>query len=240
MSILFIAAGIIYILIKCQNWIRFSGRKRELKENLHSMDTMFLALSIACFFIVVVAAFLPYISKGYDLSRLYFQTTVILSTFFVIAGISLSRILGIRIGHVILLALIISVFMGSTGSIYQLFGIPKSINLNHEGDLYDSLYVYDREANAAQWIEYHVEDTDRIYSDLYGKYRLISQGDILSPISAESFIKGNGKLNGYLYIRYFGTITGQLMDSNAQYHDITGKLVDKNLLYNNGGSTLYY
>jgi uncharacterized membrane protein len=129
--------------------------------------------------------------------------------------------------------------MGSTGSIYQLCGIPKSINLNHEGDLYNSLYVYDQETNAAQWIQYHIDDADHIYSDRNGEYRLISQGEILSPIYAESFIERNGTLNGYLYVRYFGTVTGKMIDSDNQYQDITENLVNKSLLYNNGGSTLY-
>jgi uncharacterized membrane protein len=165
---------------------------------------------------------------------------VVLSTFFVIAGIALAQILGIRASQAVILALVISVFMCSTGGAYQLFGTPKSISLNHDGDLYDVYYVHDQETNATRWIKYHVEDTNHIYSDRYGTYRLISQGDILSPINAESFIAGNGTLKGYLYVRYLSTVTGKMMDLKNQYHNITDKLVNENLLYNNGGSTVYY
>lgn len=145
---------------------------------------------------------LPYVSQFYGMERVYFQTMVILSPFFVIGGIAVARWLRAR-PHWIILPVLIPFFTCTTGTMYQIFSVPASIVLNSEGTEYEHLYIQDSESYAAKWLAEHAgAGTIRTDFDL-GPRILSSQGKIPKSRVRGSLIADyqSGKdVSGYFYL----------------------------------------
>ncbi len=117
------------------------------------------------------------------------------------------------------------------------------MTLNSEGEEYYVMYVHDQETYAAKWLKENLREDARIYVDRLGWCRPISQGGIRSSVYPGAFIEENKPLGeGYIYLRYCGTVDGKLMDSNYQWHDITeyqDEFAKRALIYSNGGSEVW-
>ena len=144
--------------------------------------------------------------------------------------------------YLIILLVLIPYFFCVTGVMYNLFGVPRSIILNSEGEAYDSMYVHDQESYSAKWLMVYTEKTTRIYiTDGNGWHSLISQGKISrEQINYYSF-PGHKKIEGYLYLSYNNIIKNTLVVecetcNMSEYSDM---FVGKTKIYNNGGSEIW-
>ena len=126
---------------------------------------------------------------------------------------------------------------------YNIFGVPRAITLNSEGEQYDRMYIHDQESCCARWLKSNTDEKAKIYSDYFGTVRLVSQGMIRSPIYAKSLIEdGQAIKKGYIYLRYTGVVDGKLLDWGGKWHNITeyeGKFGDNCKIYDNGGSEVW-
>jgi len=255
----FIGIGLITLLRRHKNMsfpeLTFE-RSIFLREKF---EVEYLVIALACAGLLVAMITLPYISIGYDIMRLYAVTVTILSVFFVIGGITVTRVLNQIIvafhwrglkkndlkvrAYQIILIVLIPYFFCVTDVTYNMAGVSRSILLNSEGEFYDRLYIHDQESYAAKWLKKYIDEKAEIYGDQYSNMRLTSQGGILSLIYAKSLIEDNESIEkGYIYLRYTGVVDKKLMDADFQWHNMTEYrhyFIEKNKIYNNGGSEIY-
>ena len=144
--------------------------------------------------------------------------------------------------YLIILLVLIPYFLCVTGVMYNIFGVPRLIILNSEGEQ-DYLFIHDQESSGAKWLESQAEQNTRIYTDDVGYHSLISQGGI-SPrtIDRYTLLEKDEKIKGYIYLRYHNIVEGKLLDAQNEEHDImqySNKFYGKNKLYNNGGTEIW-
>ena len=241
-SFAFIGVGIITLIrrYKEMSFPELNFKRPEFLKDKFEVTHFMISLLCAGLLIAMVA--LPFVSKGYGIDRVYTTAITILSVFFVIGGITLSRYLKVR-AYLIILLVLIPYFLCVTGVMYNLFGVPRAIILNSEGAQYDLMYVHDQESYGAKWLKSNTNEKAKIYADWYGTARLKSQGMIRSPRYAKSLIEDNKSIKeGYIYLRYTGVVNGKLMDRNYQWHNITeysDEFARKDIIYSNGGSEIY-
>jgi len=223
LTFIFIAFGVITAL---GDYCRFSKSK---------FDSMYLILTLIYSGMCAAILFVPFFSTVYGMERLYPIALIILSVFFIIGGTKLSKAIGIKRSHLLILSILIPYFICSTGIIYNLFGIPNSIILNSEGDLYNTLYVHDQESYCANWIQEYVNEINCIFGDNYGSLRLVSQGGVNSSIMGHSSIENiNSIKSGYIYLGYTNIALNKTYDTNIRLSDLLLKGRDR--IYTNGGS----
>ena len=303
LTFVFIGIGVVTLIrrYKEMSFPELNSRKPDFLKDKFEVGYFLIALACAGLLVAFVA--LPFISKGYGIDRLYAVAITILSVFFVIGGIALSKNLSfikqtfkksliknlsfkknglpktlfarkkllrknisekknkkcfasesvggkngseVRAYFIILLVLI-PYFLCVSGVMYQVFGVPQAIILNSEGEQYDRLYVHDQECYGAKWLKVHGEDKTRVYTDFWGKYRLISQSQVSftsNSIDRRSLLE-HKKIKGYIYLRYYNVVNGKLTGRSSgtfynynltEYDDV---FIVRNRIYNNDGSEVY-
>ena len=143
--------------------------------------------------------------------------------------------------YLIILLVLIPYFLCVTGVMYNIFGVPRPIILNSEGEQYVLMYVHDQESYGARWLRDKGELEDiKIYTDKISEGRLTSQAGIQRCDTYSLFIEK--KIEGYIYLRYYNVVDEKLLDMQNEEHNITeyqDKFVDKGKIYSNGGSEIY-
>ena len=246
-SFTLIGIGVLTILSKYKEMSSLSGITTEKPDFLKTkFEAEFLAMALACTGILALTVALPFVSTGYGIDRLYSLAVVILSVCFVIGGIVLSKHLKVQT-YLIILLILIPYFLMVTGVSHQIAGIPASIILNSEGvNRYDAEYLHDYESCSAKWLKNYAAKGDKLYSDRFGIYKLISQGDF-SPRSIDhTSFPERKKINGYLYLNYNNVVNrnvtkqdrteGDVMIDISDYADT---FIGKNKIYANGGSEVH-
>jgi uncharacterized membrane protein len=271
------AIGVITLIIRRKK-MSFPELKFKKPEFLKDkFEVTYFVIALVCSGLLVVMVALPYVAVGYNMDRLYCMVTTILSVFFVIGGITLSKQIfkksliknfsfnkkpllkkqkkgrkGVIWGekendsqvgaYLIILLVLIPYFFCVTGVMYNIFGVPRAIILNSEGEQYDEMYVHDQDSYGAKWLKSNTERA-RIYGDSSGITFLFSQGMIRSPIYVTSHLKaGKAIKDGYIYLRYTGVVGGKLLDWSGKGYNITefeGKFGDNCKIYDNGGSEVW-
>lgn len=245
LTIAFIAIGVLTTLIRNRHTVAFSHRRERKTLDFLSqkIDAEFFILSLVCCTILVAAVALPYVFIGYGMGRAYFQMMVVLSPFFVIGGIMVTRFLRAKRAYLLILVVLIPYFMSTTGTMYQVFGVSQAITLNSEGQQYDMMFVHDQETFAASWLEGHTQESSRIYTDFYGSRKLKSQGGILSSGYMEKFILEHKPLEeGYIYLGYYSVVGGKLAARYHQWYELVeyqDEFAKRCLIYTNGGSEIW-
>ena len=273
----FIGIGIITLIRKYKE-MSFPELKFKKPDFLKDkFEVGYFVIALACAGLLVAMVTLPYISAGYGLQRLYAVAITILSVFFVIGGITLSKQTFKKslikkkhllkkqkegknalqnpvrksVGrekasegraYLIILLVLIPYFLCVTGVMYNIFGVPRAIILNSEGEeQYARMYVHDQESYAAKWLSYHRSKDVKIYTDYRGQMRLTSQGKISNKEIDLGLLVEHKKTAGYIYLRYDNVIKGRLIGADFKYYNITeySNIFDKNKIYNNGGSEVY-
>jgi uncharacterized membrane protein len=216
-----------------------SDKPSFLKENF---NVEYSIMSFVCVGLLFAMITIPFVSKGYGIERLYGTVGIILSTFFVIGGITTSKYLKIK-PYIIILIILLPYFLCVSGVTYNMFDVPREITLNSEGEYYDIMYIHDEETSAAKWLKSSRNKNIEIISDFYGARRLVSQGGIQLSVYDRPLITDNKTTNkGYLYIRYTGVVDGKFLDENRQWHNITtyhNIFINKNKIYDNNGSEIW-
>ena len=217
-------------------------------------------IALACSGLLVIMVALPFVAVGYSMFRLYAVAITVLSVFFVIGGIILSKNLSFKKktlpkvqkqegnalqvrAYLIILLVLIGYFFCVTGVTYQVFGYPRQITLNSEGAQYNLLYVHDGESYAAKWLKGYATKRQKVYAaDFLGGRRLTSQGMIPpSAINTISFIK-HEKIDGYIYLRHYNIVNGELMDYYNEIYNMTDYqdlYTKKSGIYDSGCSKIY-
>ena len=209
-----------------------------LKEKF---EATYFMIALGCAGVLAAMVALPFISTGYGITRLYAVTTIILSLFFVIGGITVSRHLRVRAWLIILLVLI-PYFLCVNGVTYQMFGVPRAIVLNSEGGQYDMYYMHDQECHSAMWLKEYGEENAKMYADFYGSRRLLSQGKIWSSLYHFHWLSYPDVVDGYIYLRYSNILNGELIGRHSKVYNITDYqdlFLKENKIYSNGGSEVY-
>ncbi len=241
LTIAFIAIGVLTTLVRYRHMVAFPSEKTEPPPFLNQkLDLEFFVISLACSAILVVTLALPYVFIGYSMARTYSQMVIILSPFFVIGGIMVAKLLHVKRASLLILLAIIPFFMCNTGTMYQMFGIPRVITLNSSGNAYDTLFVRNDEHSATLWLQDHPHEDAIVYADSYSEARSLGR---VSMYHIDSLIEETKPSEeGYIYLRYRGVANGILMDRHRQWRDIAeyqDAFAGRNLIYTNGGSQVW-
>ena len=203
------------------------------------MDVGFLACSLACSAVLVASFALPHILIGYPTTRTYFQMMVVLSPSFVVGGAVVAGFLRMKRGYVVVLMALIPWFMCNSGTMYQIFDVPRAITLNSEGGSYDSMFIHDQEVSATDWLENHAGENTRTYTDYSGHIRSLGLELAMGGGMGWLFEGHEPPEDAYVYLRYCAVVDGRLMGSadtyyrTVQYEEELDRL---GLIYTNGGS----
>ena len=218
----FIGIGIIMLTrrYKEMSFPELNFKKPDFLKDKFEVE--YFAIAFVCVGLLVAIVALPHIAAGYSLQRSYAAVLIILSVFFVIGGIILSKFMKIRACLIILLVLI-PYFLCVTGAMYTIFGVPRVITLNSEGEKHDLLYVHDQDSYAAKWLSSHGQQNLKIHCDHAGLLRLASQGGISgSLIDCNSIFKHKKKLyDGYIYLRYYNVVSDKFLPAHGDAHNMT-------------------
>ena len=244
---IFIIIGVVTTLARyCQRVaLPYENRSGSPDFLSNEIDAIFFILSLICLIILVATVAIPYVVHGYDLGRILLQMMVVLSTFLIIGGLELARFLHIKRSYLLILAVIIPYFILTTGMLQSIAGNPTTIALDSHGPSYDSFYIHEQEIEACKWLGEKNEIGKKIYADLRGKSRLISQGMIPFRYigDLDDFLQRNKDLNGYIYLRYFNVLERNVSASpsnefleSIQYKD---RLSMEGKIYENGGSVIF-
>ena len=288
LTFVFTGVGLITLIrrYKVMSFPELKLKKPDFLKEKFEVEYIMIALACAGLLVVVIA--LPFVAKGYGLSRMYPLAITILSVFFVIGGMMLWKYLNrafavlqgkaltnlsfkkkallkkqkggrnalqnpIRksVGrenasqvraYLIILLVLIPYFLCVTGVMYNIFGFPKAIILNSEGERYDLLYVHDQESYGAGWLRDNGElENTMIYTDTVGGGRLKSQGGIRGYDSRSLFEKDK-KIDGYIYLRYSNIMNGELIGRHNKVYNMTDYqdfFLKENKIYSNGGAEVW-
>ena len=263
--------------------LRFNFKKPDFLKTKFEVE--YFVITLACVGLLVTVVAVPVIGKGYGFGRMYPFAITILSVFFVIGGITLSKHFfffhkkrkpvlkeknncffsnerfdgknalqnplrrsveggkGFEVrAYLVILLVLIPYFLCVTGVMYNIFGVPRAITLNSEGEQYTSMYIHDQESYGAEWLGDYAAERQEIYADPGGNLRLISQGKIALSLISRWWIPNPGKGDGYIYLRYYNVVNGEWIDYHGEVHNVTDysdTLVGRNKIYNNGGSNVW-
>jgi uncharacterized membrane protein len=206
-------------------------------------ETEYLIITLVCSLILVGTIVVPYVSIGYSMERLYLLAASILAPAFVVGGINLAKYTKIP-RKLFVLTVAVLYFLCSTGSLGQVFGVPGALTLNSKGLDYDAYYVHDQEGSAARWLRsYGQLDNTLVYADHMGDERLLGWGPIPpNAIRVYPLTDIRAEVKGYLYLRFYNVVNGQLLDLQSMDHSITeyqDEFDSHNKIYTNGGSDVY-
>jgi uncharacterized membrane protein len=246
LTFVFIGIGVITLIrrYKEMSFSELSFKKSAfLKEKF---EVGYLVVALLCAGLLVAMIALPFISKGYGIQRLYATGITVLSVFFVIGGIMISKGLKVR-AYLIILLVLIPYFLCVTGVTYQIFGYPRAITLNSEGEQYDTLYLHDQESGSMKWLKKYSDSKTIVYTDFYGRFALKSQAGFSSKLIDYHHLVQHRKVDGYIYLRYYNVVNDKLVGRNKSSHIFTSYnlteyddvFVGRNNIYNNGGSEVY-
>lgn len=284
-TFLFIGVGVIYMLTIFSN----NKKSKKIVNIFHNpnllrikLDLNFMILSFVCCTFLLSMIFLPYLSKGYNMQRLYLQMLVILSTSFSFGGILLSTglshllekmnnqtdehgknnkknnkpIISNLINYLrekpflLILVILLPYFLYNVGLLYQLIGIPYSIILNSNGDVYnEGAIIKDQDISSSVWSKDYVDPNKTIFTNSYGLEVLLGEG-LISPSKISSYLfpvyEASGTFKGYAYLRYLTIpnrkITIYYPDGRVEKHsleDYPDLLKSKLKIYSNGDSEVY-
>ena len=254
----FIGIGVITLIRKSKemSFPRLKYKKPDFLREKFEVEYVMIALLCTGLLIVMVA--LPIVSKGYGIQRLYATAITILSVIFVIGGVMIAKYLNkllvvLRgktltknalqiLTYLVILFVLIPYFLSVTGAMYQVFGAPRAITLNSEGEQYKSMYIHDTEVITAKWLKQYASEGEKIYTDLGGTTRLVFGYDEKPDVSSGYFRRNRTVDNGYIYLRYRTVVDKEvavergLVDNLTNY---THLLSDECEIYNNGYSQIH-
>lgn len=250
--ILFIAIGVLATTLRYINgnvsaFASTSGSNQQDSPPA-KLDPEYLLLGIGACAILAFSVSLPWVAAGYDLFRTYFQMTVLLPVFFVFGGITISKYIKLRPCYLLLIVLV-PYFMSTTGTMYQIFGVPRSPVLNSEGNQYNDIIIQTQEYYSARWLGEHavVDNLNKVYTDHPGWTRVITYG-LINPyhVDNSSLTTPATNVDGYIFLRYYAVVHRRFMSQphagRWERHDIVefqDKFVGKGKIYTNGGSEVW-
>ena len=294
-----IGIGIITTIIKRKE-MSFPELKFEKPDFFkEKFEVIYFVIALTCSGLLVAMVAVPYLSRGYNLDRLYAVGITILSVFFVIGGIILSQNISsgkkafwgkksftkkgnyignngnnatqqtlgkfnqkasqstfkkdadgknaLQVGaYLVILLVLIPYFFCVTGVMYNLFGVPRAIILNYEGEQDDLWYIHDEEVIAAKWLSENNVRNLKIYSDAGGGWRLRLGYEVDKDYRAKGdFFANNMTIGkGYIYLRNLNVVEEKVhltlsWEAERNIRDYLHLFVGKSKIYTNGGSEIW-
>jgi len=243
--------SLVYRALRRTKSSRISGIKSDFEVD-------YIVMTLVCTTLLLAVIALPRVAIAYTTTRTFLMMTVILSPCFVLGGLTLSKKLFPQyIGEetffsLIILIVLILYFMCTSGTIYQLFGVPKAITLNSQGDYYNlGRIIRNEEIYASKWLARYCVTQEKIYTTGFGGEVLMGQGKI-SPSRVDIYLipryEKNQRIEGYIYLRYQDIPDRKIIvwypSGEGEQHSLDeylSMLSDRrNKLYESGGSQVYY
>lgn len=229
----------------------------NLKSHFSNIDLEILILSFIGFMLLILSFIMPFISIGYNILRTYFQMLFFMDIFIIIGVFFIFDLLKRfkkfddrksfkNVKLIFILAIIIPYFFCTTGVMYQLFNVDRSISLNSHGKEYNDIFIHEEEIYGAKWLAVYKTSDRNIKTDYVGRLRVIIGGLIdPHPYSVDNNILGNS--NFYIYLRYYNVVNKEIMvfysESNittVPLSNFTIEFNNKDKLYDNGGTNILY
>ena len=229
-----------------------------LKNPFENINAELVIISFVGVSLLIISFISPFISTGYNILRTFFQMLFFLNIFFVIGAFFVLNFLKTAINRltkrnyklsertrmIFLLIIIIPYFMCTTGTMYQLFHVDKSIALNSEGKEFDDLFIHQQEIVGAEWLKNYGLPNSTINTDDLGRFRVIIGGLIdPHPNSVNNDI--NNLNSGYIYLRYYNVVNKEILSFNTESSITTVPLSsynnvfsNKSRIYDNGGTQI--
>lgn len=200
----------------------------------NKLELEFYVLSLACVLFGGLAIIASYLSIAYSIENASFIMVIILSPFIIIGVIKLAGWLRMNMLWLIL-PLLTLLFMSTTGTLYQVFGVPAALTLNSKGVAYDSVYVHDYDSSAAWWLKEYGGNVDLYCASTS---RFFSSQGLIHPSRLYSYdiTEYHGEsinVNGYFYRRYTEAMINSLENRYPNMFNT------KNKIYSNTASTVY-
>ena len=233
-TVSFVALGVLSTMVRYKRTVALPGSAHSAPGFLQSkFDIEYFVLTLACSAVLVLVVVLPYVTKGYNMGRIYFQTMAVLAPFFVIGGIMVAKWLRAR-PHWVVLLVLIPFFMSTTGTMSQIFRVPASVTLNSAGAEYKVLYVHEQESRAAKWLKGYGWEGMDLYTTV-GRRMLVSQAGITERQNKllDSRHQESESPEGYIYLGYEDIAVDGAV---TRHPDI---FVDKSKIYASGGAEIY-
>jgi uncharacterized membrane protein len=208
----FIGLGVVSVLKRFYVLVSSGSLNTSKYFSENGIEIQYIVTSLICSLMLISMVMVPRISSGYSLDRLYVLASTVLSTFFVIGGITLVNalfsILDFEnlgrtnkqktkiftlfdksrvnpLSYLVLLLVLVPYFFSINGLIYDTFGHPRSILLNSEGDQYNEEYIHEEDSTTVRWLKEYQDKNFSIYADHKGVYITLSQGLIDTAYSKE-------------------------------------------------------
>ncbi len=220
----------------------------KFKYYINKIGLQYLVGIYVSILLLVTVVLFPFASQLYGAERLFIQLLIFLAPVFVIGIISATKIIRIpRAKHVVILAILISLFVCNTNLHAHFLGTPYSPYFDNSGAARDEYFIHNEEIVAANWLSNYGLNKTKINSDLITKTRL----GYANINSNSSFLLENVTPSGYLFLGYANVISGKMYKSDGELRNMdntTAMNIDKYMhlflgksrIYDNGFSRIYY
>lgn len=179
-------------------WLESKEKDRyvHLKKEF---EPEFMILVVLCVVILVMTLILPFLSTAYDLSRIYFQLSVIISVVFIFGGkyaaILIYRIINVlkianidknrnyhfkteKLAHIITLIVLIPHLLFMANVPAELAGNGESFLFNSICPEHDRIYIHDSDISCIKWWNHNRIENHNLWADYFGAVQIKSQGHI--------------------------------------------------------------
>lgn len=242
-TFLMISLGSLFVLMKYKKTIDlFKDKKPEFFKK--KMNLEFLMIISVSILLLLLTVLLPYVSKEYDIYRIYGVVTIVLASCFVIGCVYFSKISKLNKPVLLILIILIPYFLFTTGFVYQIFGIQGNVVFNNQGETIDLTEIRDSESLAISWLAKNGNNSHVVFTpDFYGANKLLSQsngGIILDNINKFYFLVKK-RLKGYIYFSYVNTHLGKIF-ANGTLEDMNNyqdNLVNSSKIYDSEYSQIW-
>ena len=242
-----IGIGIMGMAYKYREMLTVPGQGHRKSEFLaRKFEVEYLAVAMACSLLLVLIVVAPYVSIGYEYTRLYSLTLTVLAPCFILGAAMVARAVRLRTLWVVL-AVVLSWFAFSTGLVDQVtYHSPydRSSILNPvETTAQNTSYVLEQDSVAPRWLAEYMNRENKILLYSYTREVVQCQGE-LSTYQMTFFAETmtNGSESYYVYLRDRDVIAYDRFGGDRKFvlEEHPEVLAGSIMIYANGGSEVFY
>ncbi len=239
-----IAFGVVFVLLRYKKLLSTPQWGSSSPGWLASrLDIEYLILVLVAGSMLLASVIEPHLSQVYGLRRVYGQMLPVLSTFFIIGVLAISRHWR-TLSYWLILLIAILYFWLESGFAYEVFGFHRNVYLSSQATYWDSEVVHVQEVASAQWAREYFDGQHLVYADNSGRGRLVSEGQL--PLSSLELLTGaywlgQKEINGYIYACYYNVVDKRWMLSSIPYDlsDLPDIFERRDKLYTSNGSEIW-
>lgn len=239
--ILLIGIGALYVLYYLFKSIIHKENNYHIFALNIKTSIEYLLLVLSFFFTLVFSVLSSHICVIYGLERIFFQSSVVTSSFFIIGGLAIGKKVNIN-PLIVLLFILVPFFLNTMGVSYQLLGAPRDIILNSEGSQYEFWHIKDVDYYGAQWLGNKIEEDSSIAYDTNWRalYQQFSAYHPFLPYGPENLRLGKYTFHSYNY-KSPNIVTGFPSYNNiTSFNNITEQLDRNQKIYTNNKNMMIF